>query len=612
MNLYNKKISIFFLVDIFVIILCFFLSLYFRLNLDFSETISYLSNHVVTILLLLFTHWIFIHFTQTNILEIFSLENFYSVFLNILAISLVLSVSSFFIFANLPRSIPIIFFFLASSIMIIQKIFIYKYYMRNLKNKDSKNVFLFGAGSTGLKFLNYYFFSKSVNIVGFIDDNIDKQRAKLQNKKILSRQEFIDLVISSKNNINEVWITCSSLSKEQKDDIKIFLKRLNLKFTFLDQISDILEKNKIVDHNKIDLEEIIKKQNNDKLGFDSSFFQDKCIVVTGAGGSIGSEITRQLLTKKVKKLILIDINELNLFLIERNIKYLNNEKIDFEFILGSIENSFFVKSNLKGKKIDLIINAAAYKHVDLVEKNKFSGLKNNLIGTYNLCELAISEKVGSFLLISTDKAVEPSSFMGLTKRLCELLVLYYGRHFHQVNFSSVRFGNVIGSSGSVIPIFIDQIRQGKSLLITHKDIKRYFMTIEEASELVLYSMTLNIKNNICYLDMGEQKKILDIAKKLIMFYGFDYQIQGTRNKNKVLKNKKIIKIEFTKMKKGEKIEEKLLNSFETSNKIDNTKIFSIKSNFEIKDEIISVVDYIKQSQYFDEKEFRKRISKLKI
>ena len=545
-----KRTKFLFLLDYIIILFCFFISLYLRLNLDFDETLNYFNNHLLTLVLIFLGHLFLNIYTKYNniFFESFSFVNFNKIFIHTFLLSLILSISSFFIFANLPRSVVIIFFFLSFACLSFSKLLIHRNFTESIKNKNAKNIILFGAGSTGLKYFNYYILSKNINIIGFIDDNLQKQGQFIQNKKIFSRQKFLDFLKKSSENVDEIWVTCTSITEREKNDIKIFLRKINVKFVFLQQISDILDQERKSINKAINLDEVIKRKKNDELVLDEKFFENKSIIISGAGGSIGSEITKQLAHFNVKKLILVDINEFNLFSIEQDLKNLNIDSSKIEMILGSIENKYFVTNNLKNKKANFIINAAAYKHVDLVQKNKFEALKNNLIGTHNLCELAISEKMQNFLLISTDKAVEPSSFMGLTKRLCELLVLFYGRKNTNVNFSSVRFGNVIGSSGSVIPIFVDRIKQGKNLMVTHPDMKRYFMTIEEASKLVLFSMTLKIKQNICYLDMGEQKNILEIAKKLILLFGLDYRVIDKDNNKLEKNNHKVINIEYSGIK----------------------------------------------------------------
>ena len=281
------------------------------------------------------------------------------------------------------------------------------------------------------------------------------------------------------------------------------------------------------------------------------FYKNKIILITGAGGSIGKNLFFELLDYHPKKIILIDQDELKLFNLKKQFEFISLKKIiKFEIIfkLGNLSDDFFLKSIfLENTKIDYILHAAAYKHVGFGEENIYSFVKNNIFATYNLAVLAISKKVKKFIFISTDKAVNPKSIMGYSKNICEKILLFLNKKNNLNNvFKIVRFGNVINSDGSVLPIFEKQILSGGPITVTHKEVTRYFMSISNASQLVLHTITLNKSVGIFILNMGKPYKILDVAKSMIDFY----------LKKKVIKLKP--KIIFIGLQEGEKIYEELI------------------------------------------------------
>ena len=289
------------------------------------------------------------------------------------------------------------------------------------------------------------------------------------------------------------------------------------------------------------------------------------ILVTGGGGSIGSELVSQLYQINVKKIYVVDNSEYNLFKIQEKIKLLNSPDITTEvvYLLKDISDEGIVKNLIK-EKIDGVFHAAAYKHVDLVEKNVFSGVKNNIFASYYLCKHFNKKNIKFFVLVSTDKAVRPKSIMGITKNISEKIIKYYNST-SKINFYSVRFGNVINSSGSVIPIFKNQILSGGKVTITSKKASRYFMSIPEAVNLILCSTSLKIETNVFYFNMGKPIKIFDLAKKISSLFG-----------KKLVKNSKNIdEIEYKiiGLRKGEKLFEELL--IPKKNKLKKTKFKNI-------------------------------------
>ena len=287
----------------------------------------------------------------------------------------------------------------------------------------------------------------------------------------------------------------------------------------------------------------------------------KIILVTGAGGSIGSELCRQIIKEKPKELLMLDISERSIYEIYEELKSdpeVSKGSTKITAIVGSILHEQLVESLFRNNEINTVFHAAAYKHVPLVEENVISGVRNNVLGTEILARASIKNKVDQFTLISTDKAVRPANVMGASKRLAELICKAYEKNEHQTIFSSVRFGNVLGSSGSVIPLFERQIKKGGPVTVTHKDVTRYFMTIQEAALLVIQATSLAKGGEVFVLDMGKSIRILDLATKLIKLRGFTPTF--TLND----KDSSSIAIKFLGLRPGEKLEEEL---FVNQNKV---------------------------------------------
>ena len=309
------------------------------------------------------------------------------------------------------------------------------------------------------------------------------------------------------------------------------------------------------DFKEIGFEDLfLRSPNNFSKTTSPNAVDGQCVLVTGAGGSIGSELAKQILEQKPQHVILFDNSECGMYEIRSKIEELNIEqrKSQITYIVGSITDRQTVFDTIKRYKVNTIFHAAALKHVPLMEENPIECVKTNVFGTQNLLDAAIKGKVGVFAFISTDKAVEPTSVMGQTKRLGELLCISSLRNSGDTSFSIVRFGNVVGSSGSVIPLFKEQIENNKSLTITHKETTRYFMAISEAVELVIASTSLKEQKRIFVLDMGQPIKIIEIAKALCGLYGRGHFISGEERNSEG-----DVEIRITGLRPGEKLHEKL-------------------------------------------------------
>ncbi|WP_373073941.1 polysaccharide biosynthesis protein [Sulfurimonas sp.] len=411
--------------------------------------------------------------------------------------------------------------------------YLYYYYINRSKIQKTKNVVIYGAGKAGIK-LEEEFRNSEYKIKYFIDDDEIIQGRSIDAIRILSPNEFKEKMCDKKFDLLVIAIPSAS-SEEIKtayDNLYSYFKEIQI----LPSIEKILkDKNFKTQLKDISVEDLLARHPKDldkeKI---SSFIKNKTVLVTGAGGSIGSEICRQCQIFGAKKLILVDHSEYNLYTIEQEL-----DSIDVIPVMQSVVDKNSLDKTFETYRPDIVIHAAAYKHVPLVEHNIQEGIVNNIIGTKNTIDCSIKHHVKKFVLISTDKAVRPTNVMGTTKRICELYA--QNSNGNGTDIVAVRFGNVLGSSGSVIPKFKKQIEDGKNITVTHPDITRYFMLIPEACELVLQAASLGQGGEIFILDMGKPIKIVDLASKMIELSG--------RND---------INIEFTGLRPGEKLYEELL------------------------------------------------------
>ncbi|MDN5081938.1 UDP-N-acetylglucosamine 4,6-dehydratase (configuration-retaining) [Aliarcobacter butzleri] len=412
-------------------------------------------------------------------------------------------------------------------------VYVYKYYHSIGKNKKTKNLVIYGAGKAGLQ-LQREFLSSEYKLICFIDDDEILHHRSIDGISIYSKEKYCSLFENQKFDL--MIIAMPSASQEQIKIIYEFMQDKFEKIKILPSMNNILKKEEFTKQLKdIGVEDLLARypKDLDKKQIEN-FIKDKIVLITGAGGSIGSEISRQCKAYGAKQLILLDHSEFNLYSILEELKDENIVPI-----MQSVRDIKALESSFEKYKPQIVIHAAAYKHVPLVEYNILEGITNNIIGTKNCIDLSIKYGAQKFVLISTDKAVRPTNIMGTTKRICEL----YAQNVESKNTEivAVRFGNVLGSSGSVIPKFKSQIEQGKNITVTHPEITRYFMLIPEACELVLQAASIANGGEIFILDMGEPIKIVDLAKKMI-------ELSGRSD----------INIEFCGLRLGEKLYEELL------------------------------------------------------
>ncbi len=414
----------------------------------------------------------------------------------------------------------------------------YSYYLYINKSKvqKTKNVVIYGAGKAGLK-LEEEFRGGEYKLQYFIDDSKVLQKRSIDGIKIISKTKLKDLLKDKKFDLLVIAMPLAPASriKEIYDRLHDYFHKIKV----LPQLTDILRDQPFSSQlKKISVGDLLARhpQDLDKEKI-SSFIENKIVLITGAGGSIGSEIVRQCIKFNAKQLILLDHSEYNLYQIEQEVAY--NSELTCICVMQSVVDKEQLQKTFETHKPQIVIHAAAYKHVPMVEANMEAGILNNVIGTKNCIDVAIENHVEKFILISTDKAVRPTNVMGTTKRICELYA--QNSNGSDIDIVAVRFGNVLGSSGSVIPKFRSQIKQGQDITVTHPDITRYFMLISEACELVLQAAAIGKGGEIFILDMGKPIKIVDLAQKMI-------ELSGRGD----------IQIKFSGLRPGEKLYEELL------------------------------------------------------
>ena len=434
-------------------------------------------------------------------------------------------------------------------------------YTTSEKINGKYNVLIIGAGDCASTIMTEIRKEKSdeYNIVGIIDDNKSKIGNYLNGVKILGDRNDIAEIVE-KENIDEIFFAIAKINGEERAKILDICSNTKAKIKVIPGYYQLLEEG--ISFNKmryVDLRDLIGREEVklDKVGIEE-YIKDKVVLVTGGGGSIGAELCRQIAKYNPKLLLILDIYENNAYDIQNELSF-NEPNLNKKVIIASVRDKFRLNQVISAYKPSIIFHAAAHKHVPLMEDNPGEAIKNNVLGTLNMVELAIQYKVEKFVLISTDKAVNPTNIMGATKRLCEMIVqAANNERGNKTEFVAVRFGNVLGSNGSVIPLFKKQIKKGGPVTLTHKSITRYFMLIPEAAQLVLQAGAYAKGGEVFVLDMGKPVKIYDLAENLIKLSGY--------------KPNEEIKIQITGLRPGEKLYEELLMNKDLR-KTQHNKIF---------------------------------------
>jgi len=416
--------------------------------------------------------------------------------------------------------------------------------------KESERVLIYGAGSAGRQLATALYHSKEFSALAYIDDDSKLSGLDVNGIRVYPSSE-IELLIE-RYDIDSVLLAIPSASRLVSKKIVDSLSDYQVKVLTLPGLSDIAGgKVNISDVREVDIADLLGRDEVEpNQSLLDSCIKQKSVMVTGAGGSIGSELCRQILKQAPKRLVLFEQSEFALYSIEREIKS-SFDSIELVAVLGSVTDQDQLEKVMMQFNVDTVYHAAAYKHVPLVEGNNIPGLRNNVLGTWRCAEAAVASNVENFVLISTDKAVRPTNVMGASKRLAELVLQGLSeREGDSIRFTMVRFGNVLGSSGSVIPLFKEQIKQGGPVTVTDPDITRYFMTIPEAASLVIQAGSMGDSGEVFVLDMGEPVKIYNLAKQMINLTGLS--VRSAQNPSGD------IEIVFTGLRDGEKLYEELL------------------------------------------------------
>lgn len=550
-----------FVVLLFDLIFCFFatwLSLSLLYNSFHIPQIGYYYLYYVPLLIYVFVFLLF--GTHKYLVRYTNIESIINLLKAFFAYSLIFFSLIFFLKINIKITYlinqNILFFLLAFA----TRIFFSSYFKLETSNNKTNNILIYGAGAAGINLFQTVLQKSKYNLIAFVDDDISKHKRLISGVQIISYDEIENY--TKKFSINEIILAIPSLKFGNRRKIIKKLSKLNIKIKSLPDLVEYIN-NKNFAINDLSLNDLIDRNLKSSLNI-NNFYENKIVLITGGGGSIGSELSRQLSTLNPKKIIIFDHSEYNLYKITSELSKLieiKNITIDIVSILGSIKDYNKLEHLFKSFKPDIVLHAAAYKHVNLLEENIIEGSVNNILGTSNILNLSIKFNVKNFLLVSTDKAVRPTNIMGATKRLSEILVLSESKNLiTKTNFSIVRFGNVLGSSGSVIPLFNQQINNREPLTVTHPDVERYIMTVPEAVSLILESLQLSRGGEIFLLDMGKPVKIIDLARKLI-------NLSGLTEKNSENLDGDI-EIKFIGLRPGEKLSEELLidsKSTRTSN-----------------------------------------------
>jgi FlaA1/EpsC-like NDP-sugar epimerase len=422
----------------------------------------------------------------------------------------------------------------------------------SLETYKTKVALIYGAGEAGRQLAMALLHSNEVNVAGFIDDDASLQGAIIQSVKVFPTEK-IELLIEQKE-VTHVLLALPSASRSQKAQIIQNLSVLGVKVLTLPTLSELAEgKLTISDLKEVQIEDLLAREitrpNEILLNKNT---RNQCVLVTGAGGSIGSELCRQILKRNPTKLVLVEVSEVALYNIESELSELinrTNSQTELVSRLCNVRDAHVIDHIIYSESPNIVYHAAAYKHVPIVENNICEGILNNVTGTLNCIESSIKHKVNQFILISTDKAVRPTNVMGASKRVAEMILQALANDQKVTKISMVRFGNVLGSSGSVVPKFRQQIAAGGPITLTHAEITRYFMTIPEATQLVMQAGAMGGKGEVFLLDMGEPVKIIELAQRMV-------ELSGLRIKD--INNQGDIEIKITGLRPGEKLFEELL------------------------------------------------------
>ena len=549
-----KKRIITLLIDTFFISAAFWLALVVRL--DSFEPLKDLNNWLLLVLLIPVSLYTFISLgLYRAVLRYMNSQAIWAIVLGTVITTVSLVLVAFFMGIDIPRTMPFIFAWLClltvGGARVLVRAIIGK---MTISNKEQ--VIIYGAGSAGRQLATALSAGPEYFVRAFIDDDITKHGSIIQGIPVVCFKMIYELI--NKRKISKVLLALPSATRGRRKEILAQLEPLTINVLSIPGMADVVEgKAKLAEIAEVGVEDLLGrdpvKPNTDLM---TANITNKVVMITGAGGSIGSELCRQIAKQKPTKLILFELSEFGLYTIEKELgEYItnNNLGIDLVPIMGSVQRINRLETVMKTFGVQTVYHAAAYKHVPLVEHNVVEGVRNNVFGTYYAAKAAVNAKVETFVLISTDKAVRPTNVMGATKRMAELSLQGLAQEQgvkHKTRFCMVRFGNVLGSSGSVVPLFRRQIKEGGPITLTHPDITRFFMTIPEAAQLVIQAGAMGKGGDVFVLDMGDPVKIKDLATKMVRLSGFEVKSDTNPHGD--------IEILCTGLRPGEKLYEELL------------------------------------------------------
>lgn len=466
--------------------------------------------------------------------------------------TLVLGATVFFTQADVPRSMPFVYWAVAMCGIGGSRLVVRASYQARLRS-CSKNVLIYGAGESGRQLLTALHHGGQYRVVAFVDDDTRAQHSVINGLQVARPRELESLIEA--HGITQVLLAIPSATSERRREIINSLVGLSVHVRTVPRINELIG-------GAVAVSQIQDIDLDDLLGRDpvpphpeliDRCITEKVVMVTGAGGSIGAELCRQILEARPGELILLDNSEYALYRIERELKALQTRRgshIETTCLLGSVRDQQRMETIYRTFGVHTVYHAAAYKHVPMVEHNVAEGVANNVFGTWHAAEAARAAAVETFVLVSTDKAVRPTNIMGASKRLAELILQGLAGEESGTRFCMVRFGNVLGSSGSVVPLFREQIENNGPVTVTHPEVSRYFMSIQESAQLVLQAGAMGIGGDVFVLDMGEPVRIVDLAKRMIRLSGHD--VGSARD------GYSAVDVDFIGLRPGEKLHEELL------------------------------------------------------
>lgn len=546
------KIAIVLIIDLMLVIFSYYTALILRLNDPlpfewFTRSLSTITLMAIT--MVAFTFALRLHLTK---LSSFDLKFFYNIIFMVSIVTVITFLGNMYFSMGAPRTTPLIsgailLISMFSTRMLIQALL----QANELRNSNQIPVAIYGAGSAGTQIAVILRNSKQYKPILFVDDNPYLHGLNVSGLRVYKSIELPGFYKNGR--IKEVLLAIPSMRMGLRNNVTKSLLDIGCKIQEVPSYEDIIKSGDIIKSLRaVEPEQLLGRDNIQiEMSETGAVYKDANILVSGGGGSIGSELCRKILIIKPRKLVILDISEFNLYTIEKELNPIANKYgVELVPILGSVCDEVLLSRIIRTNEIGVVLHAAAYKHVPLVEANIIQAIENNVLGTQVIARISKKYNVKHFTLISTDKAVRPTSVMGATKRLSELILQDLHNSGGNTIFSIVRFGNVLGSSGSVIPLFKKQIEEGGPVTVTHKNITRYFMTIPEAAQLVLLASSFAKGAEVFVLDMGKPIKIIDLAKKMIRMSGFTVRDENNKNGD--------IEIKVGKLRPGEKLYEELI------------------------------------------------------